>query len=287
MESLVALFESDKEMIMVSLRADASPKAAQAALERALDRLALRHAEQCDDRETRDAAQVILKALKSSLPLMGAVDDVKVWETAPAIASRRRYKPMTLGLMALGGVLELSTLLGLMLSGGKFGGFLTFIEALIPAALGLAAMFWAGLQAGRPEKGTSKASETRREFFIDPDAVWHQVRGMLLWTDSALEDMSAHRRPAESDPASTGPIDSRETELFSNLLESAYAQQNPDSREMIEAIRFYLHGAGIELMDYAEGREAWFEFLPAPQSSTLRPALLNGDRVVRKGLASR
>ena len=45
--------------------------------------------------------------------------------------------------------------------------------------------------------------------------------------------------------------------------------------------------AGVETVDYSTGRESWFEFLPAPTPGTLRPALVAGEQVVKKGLASR
>ena len=63
-------------------------------------------------------------------------------------------------------------------------------------------------------------------------------------------------------------------------------EDNADSREMIEAIRFHLHNAQVEVADYEKGREAWFEFLPARLPGTIRPALVQGDRLIKKGLAS-
>ena len=63
-------------------------------------------------------------------------------------------------------------------------------------------------------------------------------------------------------------------------------QNGPDAGEMAESIRFYLHGAGLETADFEPGREAWFEFLPARRAGTIRPALMRGGRLVKKGLAA-
>jgi len=78
--------------------------------------------------------------------------------------------------------------------------------------------------------------------------------------------------------------------LLASLLEAAYAHREDamaeDAAEMISEIRFYLHGSGVELADYAPEHASWFELLPAPQTATLRPALIQDGRVIRKGLAS-
>ena len=75
-------------------------------------------------------------------------------------------------------------------------------------------------------------------------------------------------------------------ELFSELLESAYAAGSDSGREQAEAIRFYLHRSGIEVCDYVAGRESWFEFLPAGGVGTIRPALVTEGRLLKKGLAA-
>ena len=75
--SLMELFEADQEMILTSLKSDRSPEAAEATLEKSLDRIALRYGEQCPDEGSREAAGLILKTLRSALPLMEAVSEVK------------------------------------------------------------------------------------------------------------------------------------------------------------------------------------------------------------------
>lgn len=285
--TLLELLESDREMILASLNRDRSPAAAQAALEKALDRVALRYAEQCADATSRDAAQAILRALRSALPLVDSVGEVRRWQrTAPDLT--RRIKPAALGLMALGVVLELAVMLGLLITGGRLTGALAFIEALLPAALGMAALYWAGLKQGRPLKQKDEAPDLRDEFLIDADRVWHHLRGMLLLADSAVEHARSQATVDQQRQATAGqsPLDQAQAELFAGLLENCYAQDSAEGREMAEGIRFYLHGMGVEAADYAKGREAWFEFLPAQKPGTIRPALLHDDKLIKKGLAS-
>ena len=291
-KTLLSLLEEDREMIMGALRADRSPQAAQTALEKAMDRIALRYAELSDGQAEGDTAQLILKTLRSALPLVDSVGEARRWERTTGVSPKKGdWKPVTLGFLALGVVLILSVLLGLVLANRKLTGLLTLFEAVIPAALGMAALFYAGLRHGRPEKASkNEAPAVREEFLIDPEKVWHHLRGAILLADNALEGVQSqalrHRETAAAD--TTGiQLDARLAELFSGLLEMAYARNDADSREMIESINFYLHGAGVEVVNYESGREACFEFLPAPTPGTLRPALMHGDRIVKKGLAAK
>lgn len=290
--TLLTLLEEDREMIINTLRANRSPAAAQTALEKAVDRIALRYAEQAVDRAEGDAAQLILKTLRSALPLVDSVGEARRWERTVSDPSKKAtWKPATLCFLAAGVVLILSVLLGLVMANRKLTGLLTLFEAAIPAALGMAALFYAGLRHGRPEKQAPKAeAPIREEFLIDPEKVWHHLRGAVLMADNALEGVRSQTlRQRETVAAdSTGTkLDARQAELFSNLLEIACAKDDADSREMVESIAFYLHGAGVDVVNYEPGREACFEFLPAPTPGTLRPALMSGDRIVKKGLAAR
>lgn len=285
--TLVGLLDLDKELVLADLGRDRSPGAAQTALEKALDRVTLRYVEQCAEGAARDMAQQLARTMKSALPLMDTVSEVRRWER-DVKSETRKWKPASLALLAVGAVLVLSVMLGLVMTGRRASGILTMIEAIIPALIGMAALFMAGVKRAAPEKAP-EAAGVREEFLIDPQAAWHHLRGMLMMADSALESVSADekaRKQAEAADVSRSALSSDEAELFSGLLENAYAQDNPDSREMIEAIRFYLHGAGVDVVDYEKGREAWFEFLPAQRGGTIRPALTSDNRLVRKGLAS-
>ncbi len=285
--TLLELLESDREMVLASLNRDRSPAAAQAALEKALDRVSLRYAEQCGDAAARDAAQTILRAIRSALPLVDSVGEVRRWQKTAPTPAARRIRPAALGLAAVGVVLELAVMLGLLITGGRLTGAVAFLEALLPTALGMAALYFAGLKQGRPDKKKDAANDVRDEFLIDADRVWHHLRGMLLLADSAVE--SARSRAAvdqQRQAAAQGPLDKAQAELFAGLLEHCYAQDDADTREMAAGIRFYLHGLGVAAEDYAPGREAWFEFLPARKAGTIRPALLIDDKLIKKGLAS-
>ena len=62
--TLSSLLESDREMILASLNRDRSPQAAQTALEKALDRVSLRYAEQCPDAVPERFLEILLEPLE-------------------------------------------------------------------------------------------------------------------------------------------------------------------------------------------------------------------------------
>lgn len=286
--TLLGLMEADREALLSALRQDRTPAAAQQVLEKALDRALLRYTEARPDAAGRRAAQLTVSALKSALPLMDSVGEVRRWSRTAGAAPDRGMKTVSLGLLGASGALILATLMGLILAGGRLNGPVALIEALIPAALGIGAAYWAGLKQGRPDKPAQAPADLREEFLIDPERLWRNLHGMLLLADDLLDRARAESEAesrAEVSPAAA--LDRRQAELFSTLLETTYARNDADAREMTEAMRFYLHGQGVDLADFTPGREAWFEFLPADKSGTLRPALISGDRVVRKGLAAR
>ena len=75
-------------------------------------------------------------------------------------------------------------------------------------------------------------------------------------------------------------------ELLSTLLENAYAEPGGASAgERISDIRFYLHTKQVDVLDYTADTAYAFEKMPAAQDMTIRPALVAGSRILRKGLA--
>ena len=291
--SLAAMLDEDRETVLGNLARDRSLPAAQATLEKAVDRVMYRYVEACKDESLRLSAQIILQSIRNTLPLVDAVGEARSWkrEAEASRTGKRRMDAVTFSLMAAGAVLVLGAVLGVMI-GGRLGGLLAFVKALLPAALGGGALFWAGARSAKPGKGRAKdnAEDVRTEFLVDCEKAFHCLRGALLQADGQLdrirEDAALDdQRRAEATPA--GGLDAAALELFSELLESSYAAGNESARESVSAMRFYLHNAGVDVTDYEPGRESWFEFLPASRPGTMRPALISNGRLLKKGLASR
>lgn len=290
--SLVSLLDEDREMVMANLARDRALPAAQAVLEKAVDRVMYRYVEGCDVPQVRDGAQVILQAMKNTLPLMDAVGEARTWQKQVETGRRKglQMRPMTMALIAVGAVLTLAAVLGALIT-SRAAGPLSFITALVPVLLGGGCLFWAGAKSAKPPKQKDKAPEaaSRTEYLVDAEKAWHCLRGAMLQADGQLERLreeagAREREHAAAEPA--GGLSAGELDLFAELLESAYDAADERGREATSAIRFFLHNAGIDTVDYEAGREAWFEFLPAQKPGTIRPALTSEGRLLKKGMAS-
>ena len=113
--------------------------------------------------------------------------------------------------------------------------------------------------------------------------------GRVLHGDRAVSSLKEDEeiRAAGEAQAGENPLSEEEIELFSLVLEKAYTSRDPDARETAGAVRFYLHGRGIEAEDFTGENAQMFEVLPAVRTGTIRPALMRGGKLIRKGLASR
>ncbi len=289
--SLTALLDEDREMVLANLTADRTLPSAQAAMEKAIDRVMYRYVEGCDDEALRDGAQHILQAVKNTLPVMDTVGEARAWKKQAGQPGKggRGLGPWSLVLLIVGAVLVAASVLGMLIA-GRMTGPLAFLKAMLPAALGCGALFWAGMLAGRPPKaGTVAEEDVRTEYLLDVEKAWHCLRGAMVQADGQLERIREEndlKRQEEGTGAPGRQLGPEALELFAELLESAYSAGDESAREAASSIRFYLHNAQVDVVDYEEGRESWFEFLPAARPGTIRPALASGGRLLKKGLAS-
>ena len=290
--SLAALLDDDREMIVSNLNRDRSPDAAQSTLEKAVDRVMYRYTEAADSAELRDSAQHILQAVKNALPMIGAVGEARTWKKElPKPGKQKLYMGVwAVALLAIGVLLVAASVIGVMI-GGHMGGVLSFVKALLPTALGCAALFLSGSLAGRPKKAKpAQEEDVRTEFLVDAEKAYHILRGAMLLADGQLERIRQEQAVLAQQRAAANPagnIGGAELELCAELLEAACASKDESAKESATAIRFYLHNLRIDAVDWAEGRENWFELLPADRPGTLRPALVSGGRLLKKGMAAR
>ena len=281
---LLDLFEEDKERLLAELAADRSPGAAQAALEKAVDRALYRAGEECGDPAAFRQVQAALGAMRSMLPLAGAVSEHREWQREVPAARKKGLRPLPTALLIAGLVL----LAGGALSLGITGRPLVLLKAALPMLAGAACLFFAGARSAKPPKKRQDAAAVRVEYLIDPDTAWHCLRSAALVADrnieTAMED-AALERQAEQAAEPEGPLSREEIELFSGLLEAAYARRD-ENRDSISAMRYYLHGRQVDVVDYDGAQNGWFELLPARRTGTMRPALACGGTLLKKGLAS-
>ena len=288
--SLQAFFDADRDMLLANLEKDRAPEAAQAVLERSLDRALMRYVEQCPDPRRCAAAQDMLQAVRTTLPMLGAVSDTRVWKkTADTAQAEKKLSGRALALLIAGAVLVLASVLSVGIGQSPLAPLGT-LRALIPALAGAACLFLGGrFSVKKPVPAEPGAADVRVDYLIDPQKTLHLMRAALLVADTRLDTLAEEyaaqqRRQAADAPQSALPAE--QVELLSGLLEIAYGRNDADSREMISAIRFYLHNAQVDVVDSDDGNDAWFEFLPSPRHGTMRPALVANGKVLKKGLAA-
>ena len=149
--------------------------------------------------------------------------------------------------------------------------------------------------AGRQHRAAAETPPAQvtcfAEVYPDADRIYHHLLTLTMVLDRNLAEVRGSRRIAEKSGAAAAdgvPAEPALTELLSQLMETAYAQEDRDAAaDLTEAIRYYLHTKGVEAVDYAGDNSAAFDLLPAEREETLRPALLAGGRVLKKGLATR
>lgn len=299
-QTLSMLLDEDRELVLSRLQADRTPGAALRVLEQETDRLMLRAGELPAETIGAGGAQQLLQVVKNALPLVGAVTETELWQKQTG-RERMRFRlslPSVL-LLAGGAVCVLAGLIG-----QSAAGLVLRPMSLLWSAAGCLLLAGGGYLAGRGGRtgaGSTRGSgqngqtaETAQNFLVDPDGVWHVYKGMMLTADHSLEQVQARARALEEKQtgAAERPLPKTETEFYAELLENAYARlrhtpSDAPAREQVEVIRYYLHAKGIETLDYTPQDAARFECLPGSgQAQTLRPALVSGTTLLRKGLAA-
>ncbi len=130
----------------------------------------------------------------------------------------------------------------------------------------------AGLDADVVVKTMRKVTGTidrKMQDFLDQEQVWAQE--------------TAGSAKGHSDTA----LDADGLALVAALLEALYAENGDYALRQLKKLLPWLQSLGIEARDYSEEDRELFELLPTKRSSaTLRPALLEGDRLLLAGRAT-
>ena len=281
------LLKEDKEMLLENMAKDRSPEAVRALLENELDRIAYRCSEGVKDELRARSIQTYIKIIKNTLPFIASVSEVREWKHTVNAPAAKKIRPAAAVAAIAGLALTIIPMILTMLS--KEG--VLSLKTLSLTAAGAVCLFFGGLFLKPRVKTTGAEAELKHEFLTDPGAVYQSLWGTFIITDKCIEDDLASYDSAGVKPAAASEdISEAETELLSGLLETAYTHRgqadSAGNEEMISAIRYYLHNRNIEIVDYTKEQESRFEILPSKRAGTIRPALVCGSRVIKKGLAS-
>lgn len=273
---LTELLEEEKDGLLRAVRGANTAEAAREAVERTLERMLFAFNDAAPGRQMREKAAAMVGALRAALPLMQCAGEPKIYES-------RRDKgivlaPLPLALLILGCALCIAAG-GLMLWHD-----LPPLTALLPVLGGLL-LAGAGILLRR---GSGRAAPERKvEVPTDWDKVWRTLHTAAMVMDQTLDDAAAAERWAQRRKAGTDPaLSDAESELMAELLEGLYGGDGEYALEKLGAVRRYLKDKDVEVVDFDAEHARMFDRMPGAGTATLRPALLQGGTLLRRGLAT-
>jgi hypothetical protein len=102
-----------------------------------------------------------------------------------------------------------------------------------------------------------------------------------------LEKSWEREAAAAAGDSLNAPVSQEELLLLGDLLEALYSQNGEYALRQLKKIRPYLQHKGIEWKEYDKENAELFELLPTKkEASTLRPALVSGDKLLLPGRAA-
>ena len=285
------LLEKDKSSLLTALSAAGTADKAIRVLENEIDKLLLKHNEQCGSDRERESAAYMMQSVRLSLPLIDSNGKMKVWESGRDSSEEGSFKISFLILLILGLALCVFGFGPLLMEQFVAADSASRNEVLLhggASVVGLIALYFSGYMYGRP-KHSKKKKEHQVEIKIDADKVYRNFRTAILSVDQALEEIGAAERWREREKAGTiegKAVTPAELDLFSDLLAASYSGDPEYALEKIEQIKYFLHRQQIEVVDYSKENEKYFDLMPGIKAATIRPAMVAQGGLIRKGLAS-
>ncbi len=273
--------EKDKDRLKNHLSTATGAEEAVRICEDELNRILLQYNEQSPSDTLRRAASSSMMTVRSALPLMSSSGEIRSYERTISASS-----PKTGFWMPLGFGIALCAAAGFFLTTAPKS---LLAVGLILLIAGIVCVFIGGMRFGK-RHGYIPEKEQILEVRPDPDKIYYNLSGLLTVVDQQLEDTQYEElREKELPKASAADgisVPEEELQLLSGILETAYARiDSPGADTVISNIRFYLHKKGMEVIEYSDETARYFNKMPSSMNGTLRPAILQGNTVVIKGLA--
>ncbi len=289
---MTELLEKDKDKLLTELSAAASAEKAIKVLENEIDKLLLKHNEQCETDRERESAAYMMQAVRLSLPLIDSNGKIKVWESGHRSDEDTggSFKPSFLILLIVGLALCVFGFGPLMMDAYTAAAANARDQVLLhggATVVGLIALYFSGYMYSRPKKAGKK--EYQVDIRIDADRIYRNFRTTILSVDQSLEEIRAAERWQAREKAGTiegRTVSQSELDLFSDLLAAAYSGDPEYALEKVEQIKYFLHRQQIEVVDYSKENEKYFDLMPGSKMATIRPAMVAQGGLLKKGLAS-
>ena len=289
MASFQSLLEQDKERFLSLLSKNTSTAATIKDVEAEFDRLLYSFNNENENDAVKDAARQMIQTAKTAASFLDTSGETRLWErTAYGAKPEKGKRTFFFWLFLVLSVLSLAAYLGYLyyiirMPFVSYQDYLPFALALPVVLLFLLT----GITSRRKKNEEKPALEA--EVSTDIQKVYRSVLSAVLVIDKNLEDIRTEERIQlrKQMKEQKDSLDKEEIDLLSHILESAYSTKTEDSSvEMISQIKYYLHSKKIDVVDYSQENSAWFDFIPAYEKGTIRPAFVIEGMLIKKGLAS-
>ncbi len=281
------IIETRKEAIHAAVSTATGPADLVRVLERIWDELTFRYLEECEEDALREEAAKLLKAAKSTAPLVDNTGSPRLWERnasgSKKHAATRVSKPaLIVFLIGLLGA-AVAAVLPMARNEAFLADQFAQLEMGI-ACLSLLLIIFGGLFLRQPAAPPEK--ETKIELIVEPDKVLRSLRASALVIDALLAEAKDALRKEAAEERAAGALTPEELDLFSDLLAAKESGDGEYALEQLQDAAYFLHKKGVEAVSYDKEHAAFFDVLPGEESRTLRPALLGDDgELLKKGVA--
>lgn len=273
------LLEKDKERLYARLVKADTPDQTVQALEEELSRIQIQYGELEPDETLSREASYSLQTARAALSLVDSTGEIRTYDRT----DRTQKAPKGKYIIPLAGGMGLGVVGALLLTSAP-DAFVTLGGILLAAALCLTAV--GGYNFGR-RKNIPTQSEQYIDVRMDNDKIYRNLGAVLTVIDHNLEDAKLSGQAEQSDAPSAGDLPDEELKLLSSLLETAYASLDTDeSRQSVSDIKFYLHKRSIEVVDYSDETNMYFNRMPASRTCTLKPAIVKNKVALIRGMAA-
>lgn len=267
-------FRANQAALEESLRQAATADEATAAIRVAFERTAALMAQEETDEVTRQRVQAVLAVAKESGSFLRSahaegklVADQSEEEESGQNGINRTFQYFGLGILATLVVYEL-------INGAWVLAFMAVIGALL---------VYIGLNGTRPDQAQKWKAEGTVHF--DSDRIVRTMFSVCEAIDIAVQDLAII--DSEQTVRKVSGQEEALLDFVSALLEAKESGRADLVADSVAEAEQTLRRIGIQAVRYSPENTAMFDLLPTVgPSRTVRPALLNGDRIIRRGVAA-
>lgn len=293
MATFLNLFDAHVAELDTALPPEATPDQAAEAVRSFTRRLHDKWVSDVPPDESRAvAARSGVDILLSAADLIVSASRTEVWQQSgplglPGESRKKHFLWIRILLAVL--ALAMAGYLALVLLARQLWTELTLAGAVVAfEAARITFAFLASRKRRRTSQQAAAGMRTRATVHVDRSALLRRLSHAFAALDKQVEDV-AHIRPVI---ASGGPVveDEAFAELLQDLMEARETLDGEYALRVLRGLRSTLERHGIQVIAYDGSNRQLFEFQPSLQPGkpdhTLRPALVQKGRLMRRGLVA-